>query len=781
MRAEAEPTVLPPVEVIGTFLNPATGRSVMDRATIERMPAGNGSINEMLRLFPDVQLTESFRSTGQVGEILPPAVSISGGKTFQNNFRIDGIGNNSLLDPARENDGVNLLPGHAQSLFLNAALLESITLYDSNIPARHGGFTGGVVEARTRDPRPTLGGRLHYRTTRSEWTRFHLEEGDEEPTDFRKHDFGAELEIPLNPSMGILASYSRLDSRLPQRHLGAAASQTRRLENFFLKYSWLQPQGELRLTFAATPYEARRFHPNVRDSAYRLKGGGAQGAVQYDLFLPAGDLQLRGGYQSSWSTRQAPRDLRAWVATQSRPWGMEIGKLESLEGGFGDIEMRQENLTLGAAMVFDPVRAGSVVHSPSVGIDFENVRGRFERKETTRVYSGGRLDVDVICGEDGYGCIDEEQYFAARRTFSRGAVWAQVNLVDLFVEDEMQMGRLAVRPGVRLSYDDFMQNLNVAPRLATSYDLFGDGGTVLIGGANRYYGRTLLTYKLREAVHPPILEYRTTFLGFVTPWEPDLDRGADVNRFSHLATPYSDELTAGVDQALLQGRLSLKYVRRDGKDELARDYGPTQPDGLRVYTLTNRGRSRHDSVRLSWERGWSRHFFMANVTWQQSTTTNESYDDILAQEEVSSRIWFDGRVIERGELPRGNFNRPWLANLVYTGDLGYGLSFTNVARYRSGYRTIVDTREDRVVPGEQGWRDPFTGEPISEALPVFREERLSGGVVFDWVLGWHLPAFPGVLLTLEIDNVFDARLPTGTARNDFEVGRQFWAGAQYRF
>ncbi len=753
----------------------------MEHSAIEKMPAGNGSINELLRLFPDVQVAENFRTTRQAAEILPPAVSISGAKAFQNNFLIDGVGNNSLTDPTREGVGANHVPGHPQVLFLSADLLETITLYDSNIPARYGGFTGGVVEARTRNPRSTLGGRLFYRTTRSEWTRFHLEDGDDLPSEFQKHDAGAELEIPLSDSMGMLGSYRQIYSRIPKRHFGAPATQTRRLENIFLKHYWRLPDGELRLSLAATPYEATAFLPDVRHSTYTLKGGGMQGGLQYDLFLPAGDLRLLGAYQRSRNARKAPRDLRAWAVTASRPWGAEAGIPESLEGGFGDIETVQENLTLRAQMLFEPLRTGALVHLPSAGVEMENIRGRFERKETTRIYTGARLDSDVICGDDGFACIDDEQYFAARRTLERSAVSAEVNLVELYVEDQVRIGRFSLRPGVRLSYDDFMQNLNVAPRLAATCDLFADGRTVVVVGVNRYYGRTLLAYKLREALHPPIREYRSTFLGILQPWQTDLDWGADVYRFSQLATPYSDEITFGIDQWLLQGRLSLKYVRRDGKDEFAADYGPRQADGLRVSTLTNRGRSRHESVRIGWERVWPRHFLMINVTWQESTTSNENYDEVLSQEDVSSRIWFDGKVIEKAELPRRAYNRPWLANLIFTREFSHGLSFTNVTRYRGGYRAIVDTRESRIVPGGEGWRDPFTGESLFEALPVFRERRLSGGVVFDWVLGWRPPVLPAVLLTLEVENVFDNRLPTGSARNDYELGRQFWAGAEYRF
>ncbi|MCY7109208.1 hypothetical protein, partial [Streptococcus oralis] len=70
--------------------------------------------------------------------------------------------------------------------------------------------------------------------------------------------------------------------------------------------------------------------------------------------------------------------------------------------------------------------------------------------------------------------------------------------------------RLEITPGVRLQYDDFMKNLTLAPRFATSLDVFGDRSTRLFGGANRYYGQNLLAYKLRSGISEYIAQTRTS-------------------------------------------------------------------------------------------------------------------------------------------------------------------------------------------------------------------------------------------------------------------------------
>lgn len=787
LAAEPPPT-LAPVEVIGTFANPATGRSTMNREILDRLPAGNGSVNEQLRLFPDVRLSETYRSAAQIGEILPPQLSISGGKPYQNSFQTDGLRNDSLLDPGVDVPYLlNNVPGHPEELFPEARLMESLSVYDSNIPARYGGFNGGVVVVETRNPGPVATGGLFYRTTRNSWAEFHLQEDETEPT-FEKHHAGVDLSLPLGGGRGVIGSYSQLRSRFPNRHLDGSRVQRRRLENLFLKGVQQGTDGRSTLSFLATPYEAENFLPDVKNSDFTQEGGGMQVQLGAERFFTAGTLEVQAGYGWSENSRRAPAHLRNWQATDSRPWGRLIGSPSSVEGGFGDVERTQETVQLRSAFLFEPLQSGRLRHEIEAGLEYVHASGTFDRQETTRIYEGARLDPGIVCGADGFACIDGEQYFAYRRTYAADAVTARVQLYDLFLEDRLGLGRLTLRPGVRLSYDDFMENLNVAPRLAATWDLFGDGATLIVGGRNRYYGRTILAYKLREAQRPYFREYRGIegVPGFelLVPqdWEPAKEAGTDVTRFSRLDTPYTDEWVVGIDQALYGGRLSLKYVERRGRDEFARQYGDRQPSGLRYYTLTNEGRSRHESWRLAWERSWARHYLGLNATWQESSGSNDSYDDYLEETRESSRlVWSDDRLILRDALPSSDADRPWTVNLIWVSQWPKGFSFTNITHYRSGYRVLVREREQREIPEGEGLFDQETGEPVFEAVDVYRTRDLKDGVTFDWLLSWRSPGRPNLRLTLEVENVFNTRMETGGAQIEYLVGRQVWLGAEVRF
>ena len=85
-------------------------------------------------------------------DLRPESISISGGRFYENNFVLDGLSNSNRLDPASDSSSssVSDIGGHEQSLFINADLIGELKVYDSNVPAAYGGFTGGVVDATTR-------------------------------------------------------------------------------------------------------------------------------------------------------------------------------------------------------------------------------------------------------------------------------------------------------------------------------------------------------------------------------------------------------------------------------------------------------------------------------------------------------------------------------------------------------------------------------------------------------------------------------------------------------
>ncbi len=506
---------LAPVTVTGIAEDRLSGKSTLFSEQIEFLPRNDGSINDLLIVLPGVQTGEMDNTSLQGGEILPSNLSISGGRFYDNSFIIDGVGNNSLLDPAEnDSEAINDLPGHPQELFVDPDLIAAISVYRSNIPVEFGGFTGGAVDAETRMPGDVFAGHVDVRTTRSSWTSFHLDDKYKDAFDdshsvtqqpsFRKYDGGISFDLPLNEKFGILTAYSHTYSKIPLYHFGETKTQRRELENYFMKLAYTpSEQTMLALTFMQAPYAEERFRETsqgseIRNSWYELDGNSyrltAEGRHNFDL----GVWELTGGYKYSENKRNAPKDFYNWRTTSAAwngDWSKDWGTLsQSKEGGYGDLETSQQSETFATSFAFDEVMTGPVAHDVKLGYGFERITGTFERRETSYVYTVAPSGVgtNLVCLNDD-ACIDGEQFAGFRVVYTSDSINETINAHHAYLQDSLRFRRVTLRPGIRYDTDNFQDNDDLDLRIAASFDLFGSGKTLLIGGVNRYHGRSLLT------------------------------------------------------------------------------------------------------------------------------------------------------------------------------------------------------------------------------------------------------------------------------------------------
>ncbi|MCK4537008.1 MAG: TonB-dependent receptor plug domain-containing protein, partial [Desulfuromonadales bacterium] len=741
---------LDPVTVVGQPEDALTVSNTLDRQTLEQLPAKNGSINEAISILPGIQFGEFYRTSDNPGEILPPSLSISGGRFYENNFTLDGISNNSLLDPAND-DQVNYsdVPSHPQEMFIDPALVDSITVYRSNIPARFGSFTGGVVETETRDPGNTFNGQITLRHTRSEWTELHqsldrLEEyenpvdGSTQP-EFRKYDGRVTLDLPVNEHLGFLVSYSKIYSKIPLVPIDQTVDQERSLENYFLKgVLQLTPDTQLSLTGTSTPYEADLFLPKALNSNYTLRNSGHSLTTNLEHSMNSGNLEFNLSYRLSENSRQAPSDYYTWRASENKPWGFitDAGgsRQYSREGGYGDLDKEQKALSANAHMTLNPIEMAKHQHQINFGASFEQAYARFVRKQEMTNFTYSWLNDNVVCDDGAVDCIAGEQFMIYKTVYPADDTDARIRFYDAYVEDLLTFGKISFRPGIRVSYDDLQKNTNWAHRLAAGYDLFGDGGTMLFAGYNRYYGKTLLTHALNENRLPYQVERRSILLDTVTneplSWAIRPRTVIGAIRLADLDTPYSDEVTIGLDQNLFGGLLNLTYLEREGKDELALTVLEENPETDYKYSeWTNDGRSKHKEASLTWEKSWDNHYLLLAATWQETNTSNSDYGERADlpdnnDDGIADPVWYQGRIVDREDLPRPDFNRDFVGTLTYIGRLPHDLTFTNITRYRSGYDALANTGDDITL--ESG-----------EKYDVFDEIERPESWIFDWRLDWQ--------------------------------------------
>ena len=212
------------------------GKSTISSAQLGMMAPQNGDITSALRIHPNVQFKRDAKNSNNAGEISPQDISINGGFFYQNNFSIDGINANNDLNPdalKKYNDNhalpFGLMDSKSQGLNLDISLVDKIYVYDSLVPAKFGGFNGGVIDVKTKIPSKNFGGKFSVSHTRSQWMRKFVEKDIAKgkkidgygaiiphQEKFKKTAYRAFAEGFVNDKFGLEFAFSRIISQFPQ-------------------------------------------------------------------------------------------------------------------------------------------------------------------------------------------------------------------------------------------------------------------------------------------------------------------------------------------------------------------------------------------------------------------------------------------------------------------------------------------------------------------------------------------------------------------------------------
>ncbi len=786
--------VMPILHVEAMRIAPTTGMSIIDKEMIKNLPSSNGNLTDLLIIAPGIQFSENFESSTTGGEIKPAEVSIAGGRTEDNNYILDGAGNNSLLDPVY-NDVKNAdnIPGHSQELFILDHLIDNIKVLRANIPVRYGGFSGGVVEVETIDPGTELGGKLSYNTTYSTWGEFHTDpdheetfyssgQADNQPV-FTKYRFNTHLNLPLSETTGVLVDYSLLHSRIPLELIGDEKVQYRKNENVFFKFiATPHSKTELKLSATYAPYEGTYYLKDTVNSDYKLIGGGWKLNGQLNRETDKGLIEFNLNVQESHNNREAPANKYSWRATPSKNWGTLLGTSTSQEGGYGDIGKQQNTFTTNIHFKTPPFTNKTITHQINTGMELSYANATFDRTETAiesiAWLADGYLGQLVSCSSGDQDCINGEQFIYQKNIRPEDKAEANIFNFDAYIEDTISIKRVSLRPGLRVSYNNFQENTDLAPRLTSNIDIWGNNKTILTGGAGRYYNTNLLTLNLEEQKKPYERYRRSIFLvdGEPEAWpdEPLPRTSIPASRTTELKTPYSDEWSVGLQQKILGGQSEVLYINRYYKDQIISVIFDLD-DGYVYKEWKNSGRRKYQELSLSWQKQWIEHFLSLNISWQKVNSNSSSYADQFNEDQftdIPDYVWYDEELILREDLPPNNFNRPITASLLYTTQLPYGFSFTNTMNFKDRHKALT-----------------INGTDPSGQFDAYSVSSIPSTTIFDWKITWVSSEWKGNTLecSLDILNVFDRKAqyaPTNylsSESDNYLIGRQFWAGLTYSF
>jgi hypothetical protein len=337
-----------------------------------------------------------------------------------------------------------------------------------------------------------------------------------------------------------------------------------------------------------------------------------------------------------------------------------------------------------------------------------------------------------------------------------------------------------------------MNKTTWSPRLAAQYDFFGNRNTVLHAGANRYYGRNITSWRLREGRNQ--LRYNNEVRNMVNSDWTVGTQATNLVKFSELDIPYDDELMLGIEQRWQRFTFDLKYVNRKGRDQVLEVNGTTlgQPStdpalSNSYTTYTNGGKSDTDIVTLTVSPLDTLNWFGTQTTGQLVLDWHDSKrnaPDYISSETdfyiTNPYIQYDGKVIRYASRPADNYSRPWTLRLSSVTRIPqWQLTWTNFLRYRATY--------SRVAEAVSASRSGVYHE--GEQIAVWEKRKFNRALTWDIRLGWEFPTTrqQAFFVNLDVFNVLDkasvAEISsvTDSGFKTYEVGRQFWLEVGYRF
>lgn len=788
------------------------GERTINRRTIDSLPSGNGDITSLLRTNPNVQFDDGQLNGKTPGEISPANVSINGARHWQNLFVVDGMTMNNDIDPGATSNTYDQVAGRSQGMALDTDLIEEINVYDSNVPVAFGGFNGGVIEANTRSPSKDLHGKISTQMSRSAWTRYHLDNedpnlsefeagyGQNNQPDFDKVITRATLEGHLSDNFGMIGSFSRKESTIPTRtfalsHNSIQASeeheQTRRIDNYFLKSFWqINERWDLDVTLIHAPETEHGYGNNALDSARDVNAGGDGVAARLVWDAPYARVVQNLSWNRLENSRSSESDyMIAWRSSTTKSWSSST---TASEGGFGDIEQQQQSLGYKVTADWSAFQSLGLEHNIQTGMELSHSSTYYDRSTPFTSYSVGGMTKTATCvGNDPLCSVGKtvngwEGQYAKTKTVTEGRIEFDTRSWAVFLQDDMRFWRFKVRPGVRVDGDDYMNQITLAPRLAVELDVFGDGQTRLTGGANRYYGRNLSAYRLRDGVASLQKNYSRANQAADWTYVSTTPNGA---RFNELDVPYDDELTLGLTHIQWNTEFALKYVNRKGHDQISRAWGSqigqpsdnTQELASNYFTYYNGGESESDIYTLTVTPLRDFAFWGSRTSGQLAFDWTDVRSSGLSDYTASIGmlyvndpiIQYQGTFMRYADRPAENYNRPWTARLSTITDIpALNLTWGNFLRYRDGYRRIAASGKQVDYNDTQ--------------VRVWEETEYSGALTWDTRVGWELPTAKdqALFVNLDVSNLLDKAIVSNADSDNiitYEVGRQFMLEVGYRF
>jgi hypothetical protein len=486
----------------------------------DRIPKG--------RSFQSVAMTAPSVNSG----IIEGGLQVNGASGSENQFTVDGVATNSLLNGQSRQDTV-------------FEYLQEVQVKTVGIPAEFGGALGGVVSAVTKSGGNTFRGEGHYYYLGSALAAGPVQRlvlspvddvtvryiQDEEQTDNRHEvggsiggpivrdrlfffgsysprfvrrtneyafNNGTETGAPVDQKQTITSAYGKVSysSRRINAYFGALFTPTTS-EGTLLAYTGLGPQFTSTSRAAYEPNRTRGF-----DITQRNFTGNADINLSNSMFLSVKAGSFYDNYADTGVPSTTPYRYRTSTAgVPGVPASFQGGVLASNTPAVQIVD--HDTTTQGYVQGdFNAAFNAGGFHTLKVGTGI-----RRNINEVDQRYPGGLIDVywgstftssvpGVGSGTGIYG------YYEVNELGTFGE--ARANIGHVYAQDQWSIGNLTLNLGVRFENEtipsfrtDLAENAiqfgfgdKIAPRIGAAYDVSGNGRLKIFGAYGRYYDWT---------------------------------------------------------------------------------------------------------------------------------------------------------------------------------------------------------------------------------------------------------------------------------------------------
>lgn len=799
--AEQDDAIVLPITVRTTATDEPPGIEIYTEEVIRNAPVGQRDLADLLQLNTAVDFSRESNLSAGSATLRPAEIAIHGQPYYQNLFLIDGTDTTNDLNPGGKGFSVGgdlfstpslVAPiggSSPQGYYIDTSLLKLVEVYDSNVSAAFGGFTGGVVSAELREPEVEPYIKLSYGLQKDEWEKYHLTEDDISVADryrgvytpdYEKHDLGISVSRMLSEKLGIVVGYTRRYSEFLQEYEDDAdviheLYYEDTIDNLVARVSTYLGESPLSVSLRYS----NRSHDGLTSTTYTglftkdHEGRGLTLSLRPSRFEDR--LLLDLSYDRLSDTLDSVSNHFVYHEY------LEGSGFSRFAGAFGDTNQRQTRMSFKPSFSLEEKQIGTNIHEIRVGGEIRRTLSYYERPATITyeqyycVRDNGRLGCR---DQDGDGRSSAGDEFLNRRFFYHaGKVELDYQEVSAFVEDTIDMGTFELRIGLRGDWGSFLDNFDVSPRAVLAWDVPNIEDGTLTLGMSRYYGRSFLRYELNDAIYG----WRESYLNLTRPrGRTGEEVPCSIPAFENcthlfydnrtgaadLKTPYSDEISIGWVKPVLGWNTKTTLVLRAGRDGVTRD----RDDGLFYYK--NDGKSDTRSIGVSLDQATplslanSETRFSIGLSYRDSENNRQS-DDAYDESIDNEIIYYKGKLIGYSQLPAWDYSIPFgIRAHAITSIEKWDIEIMNFFNVKAGGTVARDSRED--------YTDPNTGL----AHDIYEDRDFDNLVTVDTQINWS----PSIrndriepYLQIKIHNLFDeiVDLSLFDSRRRYTSGRKF--------